>query len=72
MYFDFDLKKNLKQTNKEKKESAHLHLLQKSNQTIIFLRPTGIMKDGSLVLNTKVLLDCFTRRNLFQNGANDM
>ena len=36
--------------------------------TIIF----GIMKDGSLVLNTLASLNCFTCRNLFKYGANDM
>ena len=36
--------------------------------TVIF----GITKDGSLVLNTLALWNCFTCRNLFQNGANDM
>ena len=36
--------------------------------TVIF----GITKDGSLVLNTFASLNCFTFRNLFQNGANDM
>ena len=36
--------------------------------TVIF----GITKDGSLVLNTLVSWNCFTCRNLFQNGANDM
>ena len=32
----------------------------------------GITKDGSLVLNTKASWNCFTCRNLFQNGAKDM
>ena len=32
----------------------------------------GIKKDGSLVLNTLAKSNCFTCRNLFQNGANDM
>ena len=36
--------------------------------TVIF----GITKDGSLVLNTSASWNCFTCRNLFQNGANDM
>ena len=36
--------------------------------TVIF----GITKDGSLVLNTLASWSCFTCRNLFQNGANDM
>ena len=36
--------------------------------TVIF----GITKDGSLVLNTLASWNCFTSRNLFQNGANDM
>ena len=36
--------------------------------TVIF----GITKDGSLVLNTVASWNCFTCRNLFQNGANDM
>ena len=30
------------------------------------------MKDGSLVLNTLASWNCFTCRNLFQNGVNDM
>ena len=36
--------------------------------TVIF----GITKDGSLVSNTLASWNCFTCRNLFQNGANDM
>ena len=36
--------------------------------TIIF----GITKDRSLVLNTLASWNCFTCRNFFQNGANDM
>ena len=36
--------------------------------TVIF----GIAKDGSLLLNTLASWNCFTCRNLFQNGANDM
>ena len=36
--------------------------------TVIF----GITKDGSLVLNPLASWNCFTCRNLFQNGANDM
>ena len=36
--------------------------------TVIF----GIMKDGSLVLNNLTSWNCFTCRNLFQNGANNM
>ena len=32
----------------------------------------GITKDGSLVFNTFASWNCFTCRNLFQNGANDM
>ena len=36
--------------------------------TVIF----GITKDESLVLNTLASWNCFTCRNLFQNGANDM
>ena len=36
--------------------------------TVIF----GITKDGSLVLNTLASWNCFTCRNLFKNGANDM
>ena len=36
--------------------------------TVIF----WITKDGSLVLNTLASWNCFTCRNLFQNGANDM
>ena len=35
--------------------------------TVIF----GITKEGSLVLNTFASWNCFTCRNLFQNGAND-
>ena len=38
-------------------------------QTIIIF---GITKDGSLVLNTLASWNCFTCRNLFKNGANDM
>ena len=36
--------------------------------TVIF----GITKVGSLVLNTLASWNCFTYKNLFQNGANDM
>ena len=36
--------------------------------TVIF----GITKDGSLVLTTLASWNCFTCRNIFQNGANDM
>ena len=36
--------------------------------TVIF----GITKDGSFVLNPLASWNCFTCRNLFQNGANDM
>ena len=38
-------------------------------QTTVFF---GITKDGSFVLNTLASWNCFTCRNLFQNGANDM
>ena len=38
-------------------------------QTTVIL---GITKDGNLVLNTLASWNCFTCRNLFQNGANDM
>ena len=36
--------------------------------TVIF----GITKNGSLVLNTLASWNCFTCRNLFQNGVHDM
>ena len=36
--------------------------------TVIF----GITKDGSLVLTTLASWNCFTYRNIFQNGANDI
>ena len=36
--------------------------------TVIF----GITKDGSLALTTLASWNCFTCRNIFQNGANDM
>ena len=36
--------------------------------TVIF----GITKDGNLVLNTLAYWNCFTCRNRFQNGANDV
>ena len=36
--------------------------------TVIF----GVTKDGSLVLNPLATWNCFTCRNLFQNGAKDM
>ena len=36
--------------------------------TVIF----GVTKDGILVFNTLASWNCFTCRNLFQNGANDM
>ena len=39
-----------------------------SQTTVIF----GITKDGSLESNNLASWNCFTCRNLFQNGANDM
>ena len=39
-----------------------------SQTTVIF----GITKDGSLESNNLASWNCFTSRNLFQNGANDM
>ena len=64
----------LKGTNSRQKthEIFHVYCIFYSGfmcqTTIIF----GIAKDGSLVLNTFASLNCFTCRNLFQNGANDM
>ena len=65
---------NIKGTNGRQKayEIFHVYCIFYSGfmrqTTIIF----GITKDGSLVLNTSASWNCFTCRNLFQNGANDM
>ena len=64
----------LKGTNDRQKtyEIFHVYCIFYSGfmcqTTIIF----GITKDGSLVLNTLASWNCFTCRNLFQSGANDM
>ena len=64
----------LKGTNGRQKiyEMFHVYCIFYSGfmcqTTVIF----GITKDGSLVLNTLASWNCFTCRNLFQNGANDM
>ena len=65
---------SVKGTNGRQKtyEISHVYCIFYSGfmcqTTIIF----GITKDGSLVLNTLASWNCFTCRNLFQNGANDM
>ena len=65
---------NIKGTNGRQKtyEIFHVYCIFYSGfrcqTTVIF----GITKDGSLVLNTLASWNCFTCRNLFQNGANDM
>ena len=66
--------KSLKGTNGRQKtyEIFHVYCIFYSGfmcQTTVFF---GITKDGSLVLNTLASWNCFTCRNLFQNGANDM
>ena len=64
----------IKGTNGRQKtyEIFHVHCIFYSGfmcqTTVIF----GITKDGSLILNTLTSWNCFTCRNLFQNGANDM
>ena len=65
---------DLKGTNGRQKtyEIFHVYCIFYSGfmcqTTVIF----GITKDGSLVLSTLASWNCFTCRNLFQNGANDM
>ena len=65
---------SLKGTNGRQKtyEIFHVYCIFYSGfmcqTTVIF----GITKDGSLVWNTLASWNCFTCRNLFQNGANDM
>ena len=64
----------IKGTNNRQKtyEIFHVYCIFYSGfmcQTIVIF---GITKDGSLVLNTLASWNCFTCRNLFQNGANDM
>ena len=64
----------LKGTNGRQKtyEIFHVYSIFYSGfmcQTTVIL---GITKDGSLVLNTLASWNCFTCRNLFKNGANDM
>ena len=64
----------LKGTNGRQKtyEIFHVYRIFSSGfmcqTTVIF----GITKDGSLVLNTLASWNCFTCKNLFKNGANDM
>ena len=68
-----DIFKVIKGTNGRQKtyEIFHVYCIFYSGfmcqTTVIF----GITKDGSLVLNTLASWNCFTCRNLFQNGAND-
>ena len=65
---------NIKGTSGRQKtyEIFHVHCIFYSGfmcqTTVIF----GITKHGSLVLDTLASWNCFTCRNLFQNGANDM
>ena len=72
--YHFSTKKILKGTNGRQKtyEIFHVYSIFYSGfmcqTTVIF----GITKDGSLVLNTLASWNCFTCRNLFQNGTNDM
>ena len=66
--------KSFKGTNGRQKtyEIFHVYCIFYSGfmcQTAVIF---GITKDGSLVLNTLASWNCFTCRNLFQNGANDM
>ena len=83
IYRAFDLARNIrhtevcavfKGTNGRQKtyEIFHVYCIFYSGfmcqTTVIF----GITKNGSLVLNTLASWNCFTCRNLFQNGANDM
>ena len=69
-----DSDSRLKGTNGRQKiyEIFHVYCIFYSGfmcqTTVIF----EITKDGSLVLNTLASWNCFTCRNLFQNGANDM
>ena len=66
--------KGFKGTNGRQKtyEIFHVYCIFYSGlmcQTTVIFQKT---KDGSLVLNTLASWNCFTCRNLFQNGANDM
>ena len=73
-FFQKLLKDRFKGTNGRQKtcEIFHVYCIFYSGfmcqTTVIF----GITKDGSLVLNPLAPWNCFTCRNLFQNGANDM
>ena len=68
------LRKWFKGTNGRQKiyEIFHVYCIFYSSfmcqTTVIF----GITKDGSLESNILASWNCFTCRNLFQNGANDM
>ena len=70
----FTWKDRFKGTNGRQKtcETFHVYCIFFSGfmcqTTVIF----GITKDGSLVLNPLTSWSCFSCRNLFQNGANDM
>ena len=70
----FWLKYAFKGTNGRQKtyEIFHVYCIFYSGfmcqTTVIF----GITKDASLLLNPLASWNCFTRRNLLQNGANDM
>ena len=48
--------------------SAVLTTTYRCQNTVIY----GIMKDRSLLIHSLAPLNCFTYRNLFQNGVNDM
>ena len=69
-----DCLETFKGTNGRQKtyEIFHVYIIFYSGfmcqTTVIF----EITKDGSLVLNTLASWNCFTCRNLFQNGTNDM
>ena len=72
--FGFNILLQLKGTNGRQKtyEIFHVYCIFYSGfmcqTTVIF----GITKDGSLESNNLASWNCFTCRNLFQNGANDM
>ena len=74
LVWQFSLLRPLKGTNGRQKtyEIFHVYCIFYSGFmcqiTVIF----GVTKDGSLLLNTLASWNCFTCRNFFQNGANDM
>ena len=66
--------RNIKGTNGRQKtyEIFHVYCIFYSGFMYQSTVNFGITKDGSHVLNILTSWNCFTCRNLFQNGANDM